>query len=226
MLNFVPWGNFMKSKKNKIEDLTSGQQIKYHRIIPRGISPHGILKQVWKIDFGIYSWKKNMASSHRMGWKNFIILFPCCVLYCSQRHNHASSFCLQLRYKKTTWKIYFFYCNHYFQFPSHPLTAILKTLRHEQAQGLIQSQKRVVCREILPYLLTRENILPNTLTRDCCFQNHQYLKKKKQLCNHISILVIVNDTTTAVSSQLVASNGAQNGMWRQSFKMKTSKVME
>lgn len=32
----------------------------------------------------------------------------------------------------------------------------------------------------------------------------------KILSHHISVLVIVNDTTTAVASQLVASIGAQN----------------
>lgn len=118
----------------------------------------------------------------------------------------------------------------FFPAPIKPVTAAVKTPKHEQAQGWLRASGELSVEKSLPvsipgriYLptLSRKSLLTSRITR--IGLENIYNKK---LRNNISVSVIVNDTTTAVSSQLVAFDGAQNGMQRQFLKMKMSKLME
>lgn len=163
-----------------------------------------------------------------MGWKNRITLFSYCLPCCSLRHDRASSFCLQARSRKATWKISFRFYNHYFQLPSSPLQLLRRPQGMSKLKGWLRASREQRVEKSLPVsvpgridflMLSHQSLLTFRITRirleNIC---------NKKLC--IFVLVIVNDTTAAVSSQLVAFNGAQNGMQRQFLKMKMSKLME
>lgn len=156
---------------------------------------------------------KNHESLHGVGWKNLIPLFSC-LLCCSLRHDHASSFCLK----------------HGKYLPLSKSSFPLLSSCCEDPKPWARSRsglKPAESGEISPCLHPGKKIFPNILLLEpkiirICLENIS----NKKLCNHISVLVIANDATTAVCSQLIAFNGAQSGVQRQLLQMKMSKLME
>lgn len=141
-----------------------------------------------------------------MDWRNFILFCLLFALVFSETQPCCVS-CFQLRSRELMWGIFPFSLQ---LLSPAPIMPIYSYCEHSKiwtnSRGWLRASR--VQGEILPCLHSGENTFPLLTWRNTsiCLD----IICNKILSHHISVLVIVNDTTTAVASQLVASIGVQN----------------